>query len=307
MSPDDPTPAHLHLADDPMDVGDRRFAGTAVPMVLLVVADLTGRAGTQVVEDRRAVALDAVRFEKARGKLRHEASTAPTWDALRALAEVASPDVVVEALDVSLDDLREDLEDAPRLERSGLCIQVNRYNHSGMRPTGALVFGYDPRDTLEAALAIAGFHAVPVLVPGDTPTAAIETVTRLARGFAQRGFLASDDARDDDPEHALTFVLHRVAQLAVRVHERRIGDARLMTTDQHAVAEVITEGLRTRLVPHALREVVVRSVRWVLPPALVAHAVSTCGVLEAEISIAWDAGSGGVTRASEVFTLRFGL
>jgi hypothetical protein len=291
-----------------MDVGDRRFAGTAVPMVLLVVADLTGRAGTLAVEDLSAVSLDAARLEKVRAKLRPEASTAPTWEALRALAEVASPSVVVEALDVSLDDLRADLEDAPRLERSGLYIQVNSYNHAGMRPTGALVFGYDPRDTLEAALRIASLHAVPLLVPGDTPTAAIESATRLARGFVTRGFLASDDARDEDPGHALTFVLHRVAQLAVRVHERRIGDVRLATTDHDAVARVITEGLRTRLVPHALRDVVVRALRWVLPPDVTTRGgLSTCGLLEAEIAIAWDGPGGAVASASAVFTLRFGF
>lgn len=306
MSPHD-LPAHLHLADDPMDVGDRRFAGTPVPMVILVVADLTGRAGTRAVEDLRAVPLDAGRFEKAHSRVRPEASTAGTWQVLRALADVASPAVVVEALEVSLDDLRLDLEDAPRLERSGFCKQVNSYNHAGMRPTGALVFGYHPEDTLEAVRTLATFHAVPLLVPGDAPTAAIESVTRLARGFEVRGYLASDDPRDDDPEHALSFVLHRVAQLAVRVHERRIGDPRIVTTDQEAVAIVITEGLRRRLVPHALRDVVVRPVRWVVPPEISGRALGTCGALEAEIAISWDGGGAAVARASDVFTLRFGF
>lgn len=120
-----------HPAADAAQLAVRRlsdFDAAAIEEQIRAVAGLTGPALAEAV----GAALRSPGFLAAER----------AWRALARLVERAGPEVQVEIMNATKEDLVADFEDAPELAKSGLHKIANQYNHHGMRPYAAVFFDF---------------------------------------------------------------------------------------------------------------------------------------------------------------------
>ncbi len=221
----------LATSPDPDDEGVpplRAFAYDQLPLVILLVGDLTGRADPRPLEDRKPLRLDRANIDKClmdqrirlecvlplpgtpkvtlalrrlddfapEGLAAQLVAATPlagdelelalgsvyadprlqglerTWRSLAlVVGEASDPNVIVEVVNASFEDLVEDLEDSRTLRHSGLWRWTHSYNSLGMRPYAAVVLdvALDASPELARALGeVASLTPLPILANATT-------------------------------------------------------------------------------------------------------------------------------------------
>lgn len=275
---------HFDMSPDPKDGPVKAFPGPLGTRVL-IVGDLCGIADNRSIDDRIPVPLRRWDFERTRV----EEKLAPNIaEALSILIDRSPPEVEIDVVNATKDDLTCDFDDAPTLRKSGFFKLVNQYNHQGMRPYSLLVFLDSVQGYLLQQLALVGRGKnIPIFVESaekmDTskpearfvvpcPRGALVTAIEVMASFRGPAVVPNLSTCGGTSLSSLLWLTRFVHQILHIDHHRGSPS---QDQNEQAMMEILNDALATRLQHRPEITVQLSQFEWKRPVAEAMLSVST--------------------------------